>query len=218
VGNALPDFKRAILVSEQKILTWLRYVCFLFVWYVNFIINLTLPNIFRFDILKRNPNLKYESIDQEIKAILDLWKEQNTGHITHFPYPGQGIFLKAFKKRFKMRTAQLAIESYEDKATGTLKDGYDEKDLKKIIQTLLAQENGAQCQKNPYESRLLFLLLHMFMSRSEDLCEPRGMLSDFMLRSVCILYHSFTKYQLNKLHLLTPTLTHFSMMMSAQCQ
>ena len=125
-------------------------------------------------ILRKKPWLTVETIDSHIKAITDLWKQQQlAGKNTH-PSPREGGLVKAYRQAIVKSKARQSAVSYEDKAKHTLADGYDERDHERISRWYLnrACKPGIDSHSS-LRARLDFLLSHAIMGRSEDLRDAK---------------------------------------------
>ncbi|KAE8221714.1 hypothetical protein CF326_g8510, partial [Tilletia indica] len=92
-----------VLVTEQKLVTFLNCL-----------------------VLRKKPWLAVETIDSHIKAITDLWKQQQLAGKNSHPSPREGGLVKAYRTAIIKSKARQSAASYEDKAKHSLADGYDE--------------------------------------------------------------------------------------------
>ncbi|KAI9091570.1 hypothetical protein DFS34DRAFT_653522 [Phlyctochytrium arcticum] len=149
-------YRKAAVVTERKLLTWIR-----------------------FDRLRSNPNLSYESVRSDIKAIIDLYRDQNVAHASSYPDPRDGTLLNTFKKLYSKKSPAPNAPLL-DKALGTIKDGYDKHEFLTICNSLLHTDFGGP-SADMYHLRAVALSLHMLMSRSENVVGAK--LSDLILHS-----------------------------------
>ncbi|KAE8240360.1 hypothetical protein A4X13_0g7841 [Tilletia indica] len=136
-----------VLVTEQKLVTFLNCL-----------------------VLRKKPWLAVETIDSHIKAITDLWKQQQLAGKNSHPSPREGGLVKAYRTAIIKSKARQSAASYEDKAKHSLADGYDELGHERISRWYLQRATKPRMDEHAcYRARLDFLLSHAIMGRSEDL-------------------------------------------------
>ncbi|KAE8264110.1 hypothetical protein A4X09_0g7056 [Tilletia walkeri] len=147
--------KEDVIVTEQKLLTWLN--CF---------------------VLYRNPTPQYESVRTHVKAIKNLWEFQVALKKNSNDAP-DGHLVKQYLKAISLSRAAQSRLRGDDKFTNTLKDGYDVKGLVDISRWFLLQASDVRRQYSATRDRFSFLWQHAIVGRSEDLRDRD--LSDFYL-------------------------------------
>jgi hypothetical protein len=81
-----------------------------------------------------------ESVKQYANAIVDLYNQQVFHNVNSNPHP-RSKNVTLLLKNYSADTAKLKRENYDDRATGTLLDGYTSTDtLKDIANAFLTQE------------------------------------------------------------------------------
>ncbi|KAE8266626.1 hypothetical protein A4X09_0g5726 [Tilletia walkeri] len=146
--------KTEVLATEQKLVTWLN--C---------------------SVLFRNPTLGYEAIRTHVKAINNLWTQQNLEGRNDHPQPGAGSLCSQYLRAVKLHQADLARLTNTDKFRNSLPDGYDEAGFLSISQWYAQRASGRGNGYAAIRDRFAFLWQHAIMGRSEDLRERE--LSDF---------------------------------------
>lgn len=139
------------MVSEQKIVAWLKH-----------------------DVLRRNPSMGVENIQQHVKAAVNLWQIQKSAGCNDWPNPRQGASLKGLIRKIKRQQAQMKKDRFDDKGVDTLIDGYQMRDLPRVSQYFFDLDSTEGLR-----NRLDFLLGHAMLGRSED--KRNAMLSDLYL-------------------------------------
>jgi hypothetical protein len=139
------------VVSEQKVLTWLRH-----------------------DVLRKNPSMGYENILQHIKAVVHLWRIQRSVGFNKEENPRNGALLAGFLQKMKRGRARQRKDLFLDKGVDSLIDGYQSRDLPRISGYFFNQNTT-----DGLRNRLDFFLGHAILGRSED--KRNAMLSDLYL-------------------------------------
>ena len=119
--------------------------------------------------LFRNPTIGYEAVRTHVKAINNLWTQQNLEGRNHHPQPGSGTLCTQYLRAVKLHQADLARLTNVDKFRNSLRDGYDEMGFKDV--SLWFIRRAAKHAFAAVRERFSFLWQHTIMGRSEDLRE-----------------------------------------------
>ncbi|CAD6885197.1 unnamed protein product, partial [Tilletia laevis] len=121
---------------------------------------------------RRKPWLKVETIDSHIKAVTDLWKQQQLAGLNSHPSPRSGFLVKAYRQAVIKSKAKQSAASYEGKATHSLADGYDEIEHAAIstryLRRAATDKAKTSDQHDSLRARLNFFLSSAIMARSEN--------------------------------------------------
>jgi len=128
-----------VLVSEAKLVLWLHAI------------------------LKTNPQMGLENLQQHVSAVIDLWRDQNARGLVVGENPRKGAALKGLLRRHKRGKEDRKKFLSIDKGIGTLADGYRQADVLRIANYFFEQGSLLGLR-----SRLDFLLGHAMLCRSED--------------------------------------------------
>ena len=128
-----------VLVSEAKLVLWLHAI------------------------LKTNPQMGLENLQQHVSAVIDLWRDQNARGLVVGESPRKGAALKGLLRRHKRGKEDRKKFLSIDKGIGTLADGYRQADVLRIANYFFEQGSLLGLR-----SRLDFLLGHAMLCRSED--------------------------------------------------
>ncbi|KAK0517601.1 hypothetical protein OC842_008059, partial [Tilletia horrida] len=116
-------------------------------------------------------------IRTHVKAINNLWQQQNLSGRNHHPSPGSGKLCQQFLRAVKLHQADLLRLTNADKFRNSLRDGYDDAGFLSLSRWFLRLAETAKSEVLAARDRFSFLWQHAIMGRSEDLRERE--LSDF---------------------------------------
>lgn len=117
------------------------------------------------DEVERHVGLKVNTIDSAwVSPILDLYKHQISLNLHKNPHPRGSAVSGLLEERKKLHD-QLRRDALEDRAMGTVLDGYTLSQFKDACELSLAQNNN---HEQWLRTRLDFLIGHYFCTRSED--------------------------------------------------
>ena len=102
------------------------------------------------------------SIDQYIKAIVDLYTTQVSSNQNHHAHP-RGSALKAWKKSSAYQERDRNRDTQRDRGVGGIQDGYTDDELVKVCDYFFA--TGSELD---LRDRMTFLFNHMLLLRGED--------------------------------------------------
>jgi len=106
------------------------------------------------------------SIDKWVAAVISLYDEQKALGQNSHPHP-RGVAVKAILRKITQEEHQNKRDAHEDRATGTLLDGYDANDFKKI-ETFWAnsQERDGEIEHHLKLRGLTLTYLESFFTRN----------------------------------------------------
>ena len=115
--------------------------------------------------VERRVGLKANSIDSGwVSPILDLYKHQISLKSHNNTHPRGSAVAGLLEQRKKLHD-QLRREAFEDRAVGTVLDGYTPSQFQEACELSLAQRD---CEEQWLRTRLDFLIGHYYCTRSED--------------------------------------------------
>lgn len=103
------------------------------------------------------------SIDQYVKAVVDLHADQKASSIGITLQDPRGTLLKSYLRSLKLKEATRLRQSYKDRGAGTLQDGYTPEEMVRVSMYYcnLGIEQG-------YRDRAVFLMQHTMLLRGES--------------------------------------------------
>lgn len=115
--------------------------------------------------VEQRVGLKANSIDSGwISPILDLYKHQISLKLHNNTHPRGSAVAGLLEQRKKLHD-QLRREAFEDRAVGTVLDGYTPSQFQEACELSLARQDG---EEQWLRTRLDFLIGHYYCTRSED--------------------------------------------------
>ncbi|CDH60231.1 predicted protein [Lichtheimia corymbifera JMRC:FSU:9682] len=103
-----------------------------------------------------------ESIEQYIKAVVDLYQSQKSQEVNQHPHP-RGHAVLCWKKALAYEQREVNRKLKIDRSIGSIQDGYTNAEMLEVCDHFLVN-----CSESALRDRMTFLFNHMLFLRGED--------------------------------------------------
>jgi len=112
--------------------------------------------------------LKYQTVRTYIIAVVNLFESQVSRGLNSVNNTPHGHALKALQDSLKQNETRQKREQYDNRAIGTIQDGYNAAEMVSIAKHLWSSDANTTKAEQQLRTLVDFLLGHYFISRDEN--------------------------------------------------